>query len=352
MQTFRGLHFFVYLAGMKRTLTLIALLLALLPAAAQVRIVHKGAMTGSFIPGHPGGTAAEKEAIDLAAHFFLAESLTRTAPWAKAIRKGDIVLRETDTEEYGEDGCRIVIDNRNVRIYGHGKGLVYGTVEFLKRYVGIDYWGAGESYEPLHKELVLDPVDTVITPTFRYRQSQNYLLRTDPLYKTWYHLEEPSEVFVANYWVHTCNRLLPASRYGAEHPEYYAYYNGKRNPGSASQWCMSNPEVLEIVCQRLDSLFKAYPDRKMISISQNDGSDTYCRCPECTRIMEAPASWKRKAAPPARSSASSTPWRTGSRTRRYRPSPTSSPSSRPGRRSPARTCPSCCATSTAAGRRP
>ena len=243
-------------------------------------------MTGSFKPGHPGGTAAEKEAIDLAAHFFLAESLTRTAPWAKAIRKGDIVLCETDTEEYGEDGCRIVIDNRNVRIYGHGKGLVYGTVEFLKRYVGIDYWGAGESYEPLHKELVLDPVDTVITPTFRYRQSQNYMLRTDPLYKTWYHLEEPSEVFVANYWVHTCNRLLPASHYGAEHPEYYAYYNGKRNPGSASQWCLSNPEVLEIVCQRLDSLFKAYPDRKMISISQNDGSDTYCRCPECTRIME------------------------------------------------------------------
>ena len=77
MQAFRNLHYFVYLAGMKRTLTLIALLLALLPAAAQVRIVHKGAMTGSFKPGHSGGTAAEKEAIDLAAHFFLAESLTR-----------------------------------------------------------------------------------------------------------------------------------------------------------------------------------------------------------------------------------------------------------------------------------
>lgn len=271
---------------MKRTLTLITLLLVLLPATAQVRIVHKGKMTGSFIPGHPGGTAAEKEAIDLAAHFFLAESLTRTAPWAKTVRKGDIVLCETETEDYGEDGFRIVIDDRNVRIYGHGKGLAYGTVEFLKKFVGIDYWGDGEAFEPCHRELTLSPVDTVITPTFRYRQSQNYMLHTDPLYKTWYHLEEPSEVFVANYWVHTCDRLLPASRYGAEHLEYYAYYNGKRNPGSASQWCLSNPEVLEIVCQRLDSLFKAYPDRKMISISQNDGSDTYCRCPECSRILE------------------------------------------------------------------
>lgn len=271
---------------MKKALILLTFVLALLPAAAQVRIVHKGQMTGRFIPGHAGGTAAEREAVDLAAHFSVAEGLTKTNTWSKVIRKGDIVLCETDEESFGEDGYRLVIDNRNVRIYGKGKGLVYGTAEFLKQYVGIDYWGNGESYEPLHEELVLDPVDKIVKPTFRYRQSQNYLLRTDPLYKTWYHLEEPSEVFVANYWVHTCDRLLPAARYGKDHPEYYAFYNGRRNPGSASQWCMSNPEVLEIVCQRLDSLFKAYPDRKMISISQNDGSDTYCRCPECSRILD------------------------------------------------------------------
>ena len=262
------------------------MVLAGIPVQAQVRLVHKGAMTGCFKPVHAGGTAAEKEALDLAAHFFVGDAPTKTEAWSKVIRKGDIALCETETEEFGEDGCRIVIDDWNVWIYGHGKGLVYGTVEFLKKYVGIDYWGGGEAYEPCHQELTLDPVDTVITPTFRYRQSQNYQLRTDPLYKTWYHLEEPSEMFVASYWVHTCDRLLPASRYGAEHPEYYAYYNGKRNPGSASQWCMSNPEVLEIVCARLDSLFKAYPDRKMISISQNDGSDTYCRCPECLKVLE------------------------------------------------------------------
>lgn len=260
--------------------------LAAVSASAQVRIVHKGEMTGCFITGHAGGTAAEREALDVAAHFLVGDAPTKTNQWAKAIRKGDIILYEAEDEAVGEDGYRLVIDKKNVRIIGHGKGLVYGTVEFLKNQVGIDYWGNGEACEPRHQELVLEPIDTVVTPTFRYRQSQNYLLRTDPLYKTWYHLEEPDEMFVANYWVHTCDRLLPASRYGKEHPEYYAYYNGKRNPGSASQWCMSNPEVLEIVCQQLDSLFKAYPDRNMISISQNDGSDTYCRCPLCLRVLE------------------------------------------------------------------
>ena len=221
---------------MKKILLAIGLLLAAMPMPAQVRIVHRGEMTGRFITAHPGKSAAEKEALELAARFRIGESPAKTQEWSMAIRKGDIVLSETPTEEFGEDGCRIVIDDRNVWIHGHGKGLVYGTVEFLKRYASIDYWGEGEAYEPRHKELTLNPVDTVITPTFRYRQSQNYMLRTDPLYKTWYHLEEPSEMFVASYWVHTCDRLLPASRYGKEHPEYYAYYNGKCWRSCASAW--------------------------------------------------------------------------------------------------------------------
>lgn len=229
-----------------------------------------------FVPAHPGKSQFESESADIAAKF---------AGGGKA----KVILWDLDAEDIGpavgEDGYRLVIDKKKVCIYGHGKGLVYGTVEFLKKYLGIDYWGDGEAYIPKDKNLILTPIDTIVTPTFRYRQSQNYMMRTDPLYKTWYHLEEPDEMFVASYWVHTCNALLPASRYGKEHPEYYAYYNGRRNPGSASQWCLTNPEVLEIVCERLDSLFKAYPDRKMISISQNDGSDTYCRCPECAAII-------------------------------------------------------------------
>lgn len=291
MQTFRGLHFFVYLAGMKRTLTLIAILLALLPATAQVRIVHKGKPVGHVFISLTGGSTYSKEAADILTKFSFTDAPFQVIEGLGPFHKGDIALVDVEGSDImrwipSEDAYRLVVDDRTIRIEGYGKGLVYGAVEFLKKYVGIDYWGEGEAYVPKHKELTIPAIDTIVTPTFRYRQSQNYMLRTDPLYKTWYHLEEPSEVFVANYWVHTCNRLLPASRYGVEHPEYYAYYNGKRNPGSASQWCMSNPEVFDIVCERLDSLFKAYPNRKMISISQNDGSDTYCRCPECTRIME------------------------------------------------------------------
>ena len=49
---------------------------------------------------------------------------------------------------------------------------------------------------------------------------------------------------------------------------------------------MSNPDVLRIVCEQLDSLFRQHPLQQMISISQNDGSDTYCRCQRCQAVID------------------------------------------------------------------
>ena len=80
--------------------------------------------------------------------------------------------------------------------------------------------------------------------------------------------------------------MLPAEVYGEKHPEYYAYFNGKRHPGKASQWCLTKPDVFEIVSQRIDSIFKANPDKKLICVSQNDGNYTNCTCENCRKIDE------------------------------------------------------------------
>lgn len=85
-------------------------------------------------------------------------------------------------------------------------------------------------------------------------------------------------------WVHTFERILPSDVYGKDHPEYYSLINGERRPGKASQWCLTNPEVLEIVTLKIDSIFKANPDKSMISVSQNDGHDTYCTCTGCKAL--------------------------------------------------------------------
>lgn len=102
----------------------------------------------------------------------------------------------------------------------------------------------------------------------------------------WFRLEEPNETFVPRMWVHTFDRILPSSRFGKEHPEYYSFINGKRIIGDHSQWCLTNPNVLKAAVCQLDSIFKANPGVKMISVSQNDGNNSFCKCDNCKKVNE------------------------------------------------------------------
>ena len=202
----------------------------------------------------------------------------------KTPRKGDILIGGQTPQTVTEDGFSISTQDGILRISGKEKGVVYGVVTLLEQYLGVDYWGENEySFTP-QKMVILPLINKVENPAFRYRQTQCYAIRTDSIYKWWNRLEEPNEVFAAGYWVHTFDKLLPSSVYGKEHPEYYSYFKGKRHPGKASQWCLSNPEVFEIVAQRVDSIFKANPDKHIMSVSQNDGNYTNCTCDACKAI--------------------------------------------------------------------
>ena len=199
-------------------------------------------------------------------------------------RKGDILIGGQSPAEVTEDGFSISTQDGILKISGKENGVVYGVVTLLEQYLGIDYWGENEYSLAPSKTVNLPLINKVENPGFRYRQTQCYAIHTDSIYKWWNRLEEPNEVFAAGYWVHTFDKLLPSSIYGKEHPEYYSYFKGKRHPGKASQWCLSNPEVFEIVAQRVDSIFKANPDKHIMSVSQNDGNYTNCTCDACKAI--------------------------------------------------------------------
>lgn len=191
------------------------------------------------------------------------------------------------TNQLKEDGFLISTNDGVLRILSGGdKGSIYAVVTLLENELGIQYFGENEYNAPKQQTIEIPKLEIIDNPAFRYRQSQNYAMGTDPVYKLWYRLEEPNEVFAGGYWVHTFDRLLPSEIYGESHPEYYSYFNGKRHPGKASQWCLSNDEVFEIVSQRLDSIFKANPGKNLISVSQNDGNYTNCQCPQCKAIDE------------------------------------------------------------------
>ena len=224
-------------------------------------------------------------------------SILRSDEKVKMLSKGDVLIgngnwnrdfyqKVAAEKQLKEDGYLISTEDGNLRILSGGdRGSVYGVVSLLERYCGVQYWGEKEYDLTESADLVLPSLHEVDNPAFRYRQSQFYGMKTDPIYRLWMRLEEPREFFAGGYWVHTFNRLLPASVYGEKHPEYYSYFDGKRHPGQASQWCLTNPEVFEIVAERVDSIFKANPQCNIISVSQNDGM-TYCQCDQCRAINE------------------------------------------------------------------
>ena len=104
----------------------------------------------------------------------------------------------------------------------------------------------------------------------------------DSLYLDWHKLNHELDCRISEFglFVHTFNTLLPPEKYYAQHPEYYAMVKGRR---VATQPCLSNPQVLEIVCDELSRRIAANPEAKYWSVSANDNYG-YCTCPECAKI--------------------------------------------------------------------
>ena len=252
--------------------------------SAQITLVKDGKATSRIV-------LVEKNEVNEQAATLLQDFVKRISQATLPIvadtkaRSGDILIGGKQASA-GEDGFLLkTTANEQLQISSGGdKGAIYGVVSLLEQYMGVSYF-AKEAYTltPM-QTITLPAIHREETPAFRYRQTYSY--NNDPVYKLWFRLEEPKDMFIENMWVHTFNRILPSDRFGKEHPEYYSFINGEHRPGHNSQWCLTNPKVFDAAVRQLDSIFKAHPDMKMISVSQNDGNNTNCSCPACKEVDE------------------------------------------------------------------
>jgi hypothetical protein len=222
-------------------------------------------------------------------------------PKVKEILVGSVnrkEVKEVIQEELGQDGHYIGTKGDKLLILGGpGKGVVYGVYAFLENHLGCKKYTSQVDYIPRQSTIRLGKIEELENPVFSFREVF-YEDVYDPEFMDWHRLHSfggrgssPTEW---GYWVHTFHQLLNPEEYGASNPEYFSYYDGKRHAGLIPSWdgksvqpesqlCLTNPEVLEIVCNNLQKAIEQKPEAKYWSVSQNDNVN-YCQCEHCAAL--------------------------------------------------------------------
>lgn len=231
---------------------------------------------------HPANAPLQPEKLELE------ESLIAVTPERIGIVGGARPATQTDKGE-------LVVQDR---------GTLYGVYEFLDqlgvRWYRPEPWG---EFVPKEQEISIPVGNNTAKPVYRYRSGMNSF--------RWWRDETPEQRRMARLWAtrnrmntnmytppeyggyyqlhhdHSYQYLVPHEVYFKNHPEYFALIQGKRSDSPAAQLCLGNPEVQELVAQRVIESARKNPQMETISLEPNDGG-LWCECELC-KVMDDPA---------------------------------------------------------------
>lgn len=172
---------------------------------------------------------------------------------------------------------------------GRQRGTMYGVFEFLERELGCRWYTPGVQVIPKRNELKFAWIDHAEHPGVRVR-NDFYYEAFDPIWATRNKMngamgyrEQPGGI--ESYWsVHTFYPLMPPAEFFKKHPEYYSLIDGKRTFERA-QLCLTNPDVLRIITERIKKRMAESPEYLIYDVSQNDWYNP-CQCEKCQAIVK------------------------------------------------------------------
>jgi hypothetical protein len=166
---------------------------------------------------------------------------------------------------------------------------MYGVFEFLERELGCRWYTPGVQAIPKRNELKFVWLDHAEKPGVRVR-NDFYYEAFEPIWATRNKMngamgyrEQPGGI--ESYWsVHTFFPLMPPAEFFKKHPEYYSLIEGKRTFERA-QLCLTNPDVLRIIIERIKKRMIESPEYLIYDVSQNDWYNP-CQCDKCQAIVK------------------------------------------------------------------
>jgi hypothetical protein len=256
-----------------------------------------------------------------------------------------IVLREIEDKEIGDEGFEISSDSQTLTISGSPSGIIFGAFEFLRRFAGCQFSGLGPDCEfvPRRERIIFDVGQLRMKPKLWYRGYQffysepleliiqrldwmvrnglNYVMFTpqrDDLLGAdapidaatgrpvgsglrFEHAGASQFVFTEGWWKrkvepevfkrglkldfnhHNLFYWLPPHQYFKEHPEWYPLVDGQRTTKPRQlAICSSNEGAVRTVVENVKQYLRANPRIKVVGMIVEDG-EGMCQCPDCSR---------------------------------------------------------------------
>jgi hypothetical protein len=204
-------------------------------------------------------------------------------------------------------GSGKTVTNAKGEKYVQERGTLYGVYEFLEtlgvRWYRPDPWG---EYVPQLQTINLPTGVKTYRPAYMYRYGINGY--------RWWQDETMEQRAMGRLWAtrnrqncnigtqktecggsyqvnfsHSYMYVIPAGRYFASHPEYFALINGKRIDKREvwpTQLCLSNPDIQRLFVEGIAAQAKDNPQIEVISVEPNDMQD-WCECDGC-KAMDDP----------------------------------------------------------------
>ena len=203
-------------------------------------------------------------------------------------QKGDVKKPEA-----GDESFRYYNDGPDIIIYGGSdRGTMYGVMSFLENELGCRWYTPSVAVTPEKMEYTFEKLYHTEKPGIRVR-NDFYFEAFDPIWAArnkmngtlGFNKITPQPGGTENYWsVHTFYPLMPPEEFYDKHPEYYSLIDGKRIYDHA-QLCLTNPDVLKIITERIKKTIRENPEYLIYSVSQNDWRNP-CQCEKCQAIAQ------------------------------------------------------------------
>lgn len=199
---------------------------------------------------------------------------------------------QMDWKKLGSEGFTIrTVDDHLIIAGGKLRGTMYGVYSFLEDHLGCRWFSSKVSRIPKMSRIQVGTINDTQAPVLEYREP----FYTDAFDGDWsarnkmnssrarLTLDHGGKVTYSHF-VHTFNSLIPPKQYFADHPEYYSEIDGKR-VSERTQLCLTNPDVLRIVIDKVRQWIAESPEASIYSVSQNDWRN-WCQCANCREIDE------------------------------------------------------------------